>query len=492
MRQVEPAPKPARKPRSSFDDDSIAQRIRDDHEWHEVLADDGWQLVTSNAAESKWTRPGKEARHGTSAVLHEPDGPFNVFTSSMPDLQASWALTKDGCAWSFSIFGYLAATQYGGDRSALAREYRKTITAPDASALNTTTTSTPSVVPAEASDDPKTLPAAFWTARPLHAHARQAAHARGRSADAVFAVVLARVAALTPPSYALPAIVGSAAPLNMFVALVGGAGSGKSTAKSIACELLPYDGTDIADDFPLGSGEGLTELYFDMVDEKVNGKTKPIKRQTRRGAFMFLDEGQALAAMSARAGTTLAPTLRTAWSGQMLGSANASKDTKRQLRAGSYALGLVIGFQPELAGELLADSIGGTPQRFLWIGTEDPTIPDDPPPWPGALCWQPPPLRHHGGVSFPTLLTVDPTIAAEVRNAQLAVSRGMTKPRALDEHANLMKLKVAGLLAVLDDRTDINLDDWQLAGLVMKTSNAVRAVVQAAVSIDQRKAQERY
>ncbi|MEQ1698905.1 MAG: bifunctional DNA primase/polymerase [Ilumatobacteraceae bacterium] len=152
VRPVEVATKLTRLPAVSFDDGSIAQRIRDDHEWHQLLPADGWQLVTSNGTESKWTRPGKDIRQGTSAVLHEPDGPFNVFTSSMPDLQAAWALTKDGSAWTFSIFGYLAATQHGGDRKALAREYRKAITALDVTTGTTTTTATTPVVPAGASD----------------------------------------------------------------------------------------------------------------------------------------------------------------------------------------------------------------------------------------------------------------------------------------------------------------------------------------------------
>ena len=271
---------------------------------------------------------------------------------------------------------------------------------------------------------------------------------------------------------------------------MGGAGAGKSAAKAIGCELVPYVGDAVADDLPLGSGEGLIELFFDMVSESVDGKAQRVKRQTRHGAFVFLDEGQALAELGARKGSTLAPTLRTAWSGQVLGSANASTETKRRLPVGSYGIGLVIGFQPEMAGELLADSIGGTPQRFVWLSATDPTLPDVAPEWPGALQWVPPPPRSYGGHMFPVALVVDPTIANTIRLASLAVSRGTAKVVALDEHGNLLQLKVAGLLAILDDRTDITTADWELAAMVRRASNAVRGVVIAHVAIAHRKAED--
>lgn len=121
-----------RHPLLAIDDDSIADRIRNENQWHEVLAGDGWQSVRVDpGGSSSWTRPGKDPRHGISAVLHEPDGPFVVFSTSVAELQPAWALNDAGTGWSFSIFGYLAATRHGGDRSACAREYRRQTNAVD-------------------------------------------------------------------------------------------------------------------------------------------------------------------------------------------------------------------------------------------------------------------------------------------------------------------------------------------------------------------------
>ena len=110
--------------------DSIAERINKDHDWHTTLIADGWTLSKPGAQQSEWTRPGKNPAKGPSAVLHEPDGPFNVFTTAMAALQQKDA-DRNGTCWSYSMFGYLAATRHGGDRSALARDYRNDTNATD-------------------------------------------------------------------------------------------------------------------------------------------------------------------------------------------------------------------------------------------------------------------------------------------------------------------------------------------------------------------------
>ena len=243
------------------------------------------------------------------------------------------------------------------------------------------------------------LPESFWTARPVFTHIRQAAHSRMLSAFAVLGCVLARVAALTPPSYKLPPTVGAPSTLAVYIAVTGTPGSGKSTAKSEAKQLLPCDDERIVDDLALGSGEGLIDSFFTTVDEMVDGKRVRQKRQTKHGAFFYLDEGQALLELGTRKGATLLPVLRTAWTGQTSGNANASTETKRHIGEGRYVIGLVVAFQPAMAAGLLADGDGGTPQRFEWCSTIDPTVPAVRPPWPGPLNWTAP---HHGPTAAST------------------------------------------------------------------------------------------
>ncbi|HEX2574927.1 MAG TPA: bifunctional DNA primase/polymerase, partial [Aquihabitans sp.] len=199
------------------------------------------------------------------------------------------------------------------------------------------------------------LPAEFWGARPLLGAIRDHAHYRGLSADALFAIVAARACAMTPVNYHLPAIVGARGSLNVITAIVGPTGTGKSTARAAAAELLPITDAAIVDDLPLGSGEGLIDAYFEMVDEpKEGGKgTMRVKRQTKRSVLAVLDEGQVLAEIGGRKGATILQTLRSGWSGTTLGQGNAGVETRRVLTGGKYRLSIVANFQTAHGGVLL-------------------------------------------------------------------------------------------------------------------------------------------
>lgn len=315
------------------------------------------------------------------------------------------------------------------------------------------------------------LPDDLWTARPELAHVRIAAHCRGRSADAVLGAVLARVAALTPPSVRLPAPVGSAGTLDVVIGLIGRSGAGKSSSARTAAELVPIDDPAVRV-VPVGSGEGLVEAYLGMVLENGDdGKNRKVKRQVARAVLAELDEGQALGELGSRKGSTLMPTIRSAWSGDRLGQANASEDTNRQLAPGAYRFAMLAGFQLEHAVALLDDAAGGTPQRFVFLSATDPTIPEVAPPWPGALGYE---LVRHSADP----MTLDANISATIRAASVAVSRGEREVDPLDAHRDLVRLKVAGLLALMASRLHIDAEDWQLAGMVLDTSDRVRSAIQ--------------
>jgi len=326
----------------------------------------------------------------------------------------------------------------------------------------------------EGSELKQNLPASFYDERPELGHIRAAAYSRARSPDAVLGATLARLAVLTPPTLRLPAPVDSEASLDFAVAVIGRSGAGKSGALKVGRDLLAIESDDL-DVVGLGSGEGIVESYLGMVDEVDDaGKAVRVKRQVRRGVLFLLDEGQALAEMGSRRGSTLLPTIRSAWAGEMLGQANASEERRRKLPAGEYRFALVAGFQLEYATALLDDAAGGTPQRFVFLNAHDAAIPDDAPPWPGPLNWRPP--VHGAGP-----MGLDAGVAAEIRRRALAVSRDEVDIDPLDSRRDLVRLKVAGLLALLAGRTDITADDWRLAGQVLDASDRVRAgIIDAA------------
>lgn len=332
------------------------------------------------------------------------------------------------------------------------------------------------------------LPEAFWMARPVLGQIRQAAHNRRRSADAVLGAVLARLGGMIPPTYRLPPEVGAPSTLSMYVALVGPSGTGKSTSVSIARALLPIPTAhlDTVVEHALGSGEGLIELYMGEQDSgEVNSKGNPImeRAQIRHGAVLMLDEGQALAEMGGRSGSTMLSTLRTMWTGAMVGQANV-KDNKRKLAEGGYALGFVVGIQPALGADLLSDTAAGTPQRFLWLQTRDATVPHraERPPWPGPITLRLPQLPRDGRVR--PELELAPEVVELLDWEAVETVRGSLTVAPMDSHRNLLILKAAGLLALLDGRLNLTMDDWRLATVLVDTSTAVRESMEDTLKVE--------
>lgn len=356
-----------------------------------------------------------------------------------------------------------------------------------------TPTDTPTEDRAPASDALH-LPRAFYEERPVLHAISQAARSQRVPPDSALAVVLARVTFLTPNSIVLPALVGSKGSLNLFVGLIGGPGSGKTTSKRLGVDLLPSDGRrSLLDDMPLGSGEGIVDAYFELVRETgPNGKgVQHVKRQTRSAVFFYTDEGGAIAEVSSRRGSTTMSTLRAGWTGDTLGATNASMETRRRIPQGQYRLALVVGFQPSTAQVIVDDAATGTAARFIWAMATDPDAPDEPPAWPGPLLWSPPEeICHDGKTPSVQTMTVHDDIRNEVATARLTALRGAAAVNDVDAHANLARLKIAGTLAILDRRLDINIDDWRLAGTYMRTSNAVREYVVITGQIDARKREE--
>ncbi len=450
---------------------SVADQLRATWNWPTELTNRGWVCDRQTGGDSYWVRPGKNPRHGHSAVLHEPDGPFVVFSNdtTLSGLHRVGKLTTDGSGYALSPFDFYAGTNHGGDRSAAARTLVGTSERRTAAPQGVDPETGEIVAPA--APHIPTLPDEFWTARPVLEQIRQAAHARRRSAPAVLLATLARVAATIPPTHVLPAIIGSQASLNVIVGLVARSGGGKSTAVDVARDLYPIDRKDVVADVPPGSGEGMVELFFELVPEEgADGKTRKVKRHTKTGALVYLDEGEALVEMGNRKGATLMPTLRSAWSGQTLGQSNASTETHRVLSAHSYRLAIVIGFQLEYAADIISNQAGGTPQRFVFAPTQDPTIPDQRPEFPEPLTIDVPPVAGRAEIGF------DQAIIDEIDARGLAASRGAVQVESLDSHADLVRMKIAALLAIIDNRFHVTVDDWQLAADVQNLSNHVRSI----------------
>jgi hypothetical protein len=292
-----------------------------------------------------------------------------------------------------------------------------------------------------------------------------AAHARVVSPWAVLGCLLARVVAEVGPEVRLPPIVGSHASLNLYVGLVGPSGSGKSSAYAVSGDLLPP--SPRVQLISAGTGEGVIATYLQWDQNRFVLREHP-------QALLYADEVDQIGKVQARAGSTVASVLRTMWSGAPVGTANADKERRRELRAHTYRLAVVAGIQPELSDVLLSDTSAGTPQRWLWLPSQDPGLPDSPPPWPGELGWTRPMVP--GVMDMPV-----PVEAVDaIRSARVAMMRGEASP--LDGHALLTRLKLAAAFALLLGELAVTQECWGLAGVLQQVSDAERGRCEAALS----------
>lgn len=332
------------------------------------------------------------------------------------------------------------------------------------------------------------LPPEFWDARPSLKHIRDAALSRWACPDAVFGCVLSRAGAFAGPQDGVDLGIGRS-PLSVFVIPYGPPSAGKGLAVQVARELLPTPEHlhETWRERPLGTGEGLTESYLGQVPvtDPDSGKVSKVRGQVRHNVLFTMDEGESLVRLAARNGSTIATTIRRAWSGELLGEANASAERDRQLERGAYSMGLIVSFQPATIGPLFdaAEVGGGTPHRFLYFAADDDSLPEEPPEdlpsWPGALApsdrsdpelatqWrgEPPPR---------TWRLVDGDALREIRMVRWAGLRRAAEVDELDGHRNQYRGRVAAHLAALDGRIEVDGEDWRLAGVVLDVSDRVR------------------
>jgi hypothetical protein len=306
----------------------------------------------------------------------------------------------------------------------------------------------------------------FWDNRDALKHIREFAYSRMASPWAVLGVTIIRVLHCVSPWLTLPPLIGGRGSLNLFVALVANSGGGKGTAEAAAADAFDLHLMDIHT-APLGSGEGITHQYAHY--ERKEGVVRD-----RNEVLFSTAEIDTVAAIATRQGSTLTSQLRSAYMGERLGFSYADPTRRIILEAHSYRFGLVVGVQPERAAVLIDQSDGGTPQRFIWLPATDPGITADPPPTP-----EPMKIEATRGAWKAGHVPIPDQVAREIREAHVARGRG--EGDALDGHALFSREKVAFALTLLDNRREVNLEDWRLSGMVMAKSDAVRASVVKAL-----------
>jgi hypothetical protein len=466
---------------------------------HNLKADEGARHETARDALAAIVRLGGDGHRGVPAAVAALAQAFS---------DAVGAERANGGEWQRLLVGAvrLAATDNRAPRQSCDHDPATQLVVPEGFTMPEAVSPGLTAAPASGA---LTLPDEFWTARDSLNRIRQAAHSRVRSADVVFYGTLCRLSAMAPHTLRADTGIGTPASLNLFAAIVGPSGGGKSSGLSVSRDLVKTERH--LEEFPLGSGEGMAEAYMGEATEPTgdmardgSAKMAKVRKQVRHNALFHSDEGATLNKLIERAGSTVGETLRSAWSGEAIGQKNGRVETTRTVPSRSYACGLMIGYQPTTVLPLLADAEAGTPQRFLYAWAVDGGIPGRAArvPWPGEMLSPfpadvPTDLPSPGTlVSAPPLPDLTPvTFAAEILDelydmehakniGALPFGHWLTVAATgeLDEFKSqhpVLKVKVAALLALLEGRRHVGLEDWRLAQIVLDTSDRVREYLQA-------------
>ena len=296
--------------------------------------------------------------------------------------------------------------------------------------------------------------------------------------------------------------------LNMFAAIIGHSGAGKSTGSDFARDLI---GREQSEPINLSSGEGMLHSFKRNQTVKVaipNDKGGVLKYENQkhyiwrnRSCIMQVDEGATMKKVLARQGVTIMGFLNTAWSGGALITTTASEDSTRKIPKNEYRFSGIVNVQEGIVDLLIGqDAANGTTQRFIFAKAtfeNDHEFPDldmnIPPITPfdlselPELVWVDREKDDEAGediITFlegpddpepPYIMRVTKEIAYEVRSRQRAAQLENTK-HPLDGHMAYSQLKVAALLALLHGRPYIVHQDWKRAEMVVLESDRVRGI----------------
>lgn len=431
----------------------------------------GWQYMENRGQDMYWCRPGKDPRGGHSAILH-PSGVVTVFTTTLDPVWHSIGRSGKGGTVLLTPFDLYCVVEHGGDVKGAMSFIRRTMmpqrVAP-APRMQDEEAGTHSGVDAHAADVSLNLPDEFWASRDWLGHIRDAAYSRRVSPDALFAATMARYACLVPPDVQIPAIIGSTSTFDFISCVVAKSAGGKTIANGVAEELIHTTDERFLMSAPIGSGEGLIQAFMGREkDEKGKPTGDPsYKFGVHKAVHFVADEATALMEQNARKGTTIVQTLCSAWSGATLGQLNASEETKRIVPGKKRRVTACLNIQTLRGHELLADHLKavGFPQRILFSWAHSP-LPASIPAWPGPIKYR--------VYSTGSTLEYAPEIVSEVQDEREAVMEGRLVLDDLDGHQTLLRLKLAGLMAMFGGSTTVTVDDWALAGSVLSTHRNVR------------------
>ena len=331
----------------------------------------------------------------------------------------------------------------------------------------------------------------FWKARPILNFTKLVASKRRKSAYALLGWVM--VFMLTRVSYKTSYVSAvGAASLNMLFLISGATGGGKSAARKVALEVYEFEDIGWSSPAPIqaGSGESVSDSFFTPLKTKDDeGKLKIIDEWVNPNhcRVFFNDEISFHKGKTNQNSSTLEATYLSSYSGDALGRVLVGGRGK-EVPAGEYRMITVFNAQPEHDPFRDDSSISsGMPSRLLNLSAVNKNARVD---YQSTLRTPEPAnfkIPHFGlrGDRMPSQFRALPEMEAAHAEEDFAASEGT---RELGRsHTLLTRAKIACVLAALEGRDYLLIDDWHLAGHLIDHSNLLDDEIKKTLRLAARK-----
>jgi hypothetical protein len=332
----------------------------------------------------------------------------------------------------------------------------------------------------------------FWAARPILVFIKKLADAKMVSAYALLGWVM--VERLTMISYKTryQSFKGRAS-LNMILLISGPTGIGKTAAKDLVEEFFDF-GVNFShcDPIQAGSGEAVADAFFDrFLRTKEDGSEHWVEdwKNLNHCQIFHNDEIDFHKGKSNQNSSTMDATYLSLYVGEKLGRTLANFKG-REVPKGEYRGIVVFNAQPTRDPFRTSGAIdSGFTSRLLNLDARNPNMDKDFKPLQNYEIGKfvvPPLYKPRGDVfSFPNYRAL-PEMDKEHQDQDMA---GHLQGRdASHSHTILTQAKVACVLASLEGRVELMLEDWHLAKHIMDHSKQVDNDIKKAIVVEERRA----
>ena len=327
----------------------------------------------------------------------------------------------------------------------------------------------------------------FWNARPLLKRIKLVASKTRKSPHAILGWLM--VWMLTRISYETTYMseVGKAS-LNMLFLMSAATGGGKSAARKVAEDNFVFkdEGWSCPSPVQAGSGEAIPDSFYVAVKE-LNEAGKEVWKEDwlnpNHCRIFYNDEISFHKGKAQQNSSTLEATYLSMYSGDYLGRTLAGGKGK-EVPAGKYRAITVFNAQPENDPfRSDASMASGMPSRLLNLNASNPTARADYEAASTIPMPQPFEIPHYGtpGDAMRPQFRALPEMEAAHAEEDFLANEGLREHG--HSHTLLTRAKTACVLAALEGRDYLVIEDWHLAGHLIEHSNAIDSSIKKTLSV---------